>query len=513
MLAGLCAVLLLICGLTGCHVSESPAADSSVLTESADSETPSESDAPGSTTGTGSTASTTSPDSQSTPPYTSPSVTQPPSEPGNTEDIENNLLYQSSLQGKSGKADVTVTIDRSSTDFVSQLQLGITHTHYKWEEGTNIASIKSANALLSDVPLFANQHIMGWGALNPWPEKNGPKNYDSLDKRIALFEKLGQEPVITFCQAPGWMKGVGDWEMEKKVLDPYIPDFAALCADIAARYPHVQYFQVWNEFKGYYSGGGWDYVSYTKLYNAVYDAVKAVRPDAKIGGFYMVLEGDGASDILGLRGTHSDMPLQAAAKTALRYWLENKHGADFLCVDRGLKDYHNTAADKLTQEQVMKLVPVYKKVTEELVSMTDLPIFYSEYYGYYDLNKTAKMQEDFVSAQYASIYYNMVMGARERGVTALHWMEVNKPYEVFTSTQQAGGGEALKLYWVMKVLSEAFAPGTAIVKSTVSSSEVEVLASKDYTLLINVTNQSKTVQVNDKSITLKGFETAFFRTP
>ena len=62
---------------------------------------------------------------------------------------------------------------------------------------------------------------------------------------------------------------------------------------------------MWNELKGFYRSdlNRWDQEGYTALYNEVYRAVKAVGPDVKVGGPYVVLSSldDGrpdASDLL-----------------------------------------------------------------------------------------------------------------------------------------------------------------------------------------------------------------------
>ena len=46
----------------------------------------------------------------------------------------------------------------------------------------------------------ANQHIMGWGALNPAPMP-GERDWGSLDARMRFIAKAGVKPVITLCCA------------------------------------------------------------------------------------------------------------------------------------------------------------------------------------------------------------------------------------------------------------------------------------------------------------------------
>ncbi len=122
-------------------------------------------------------------------------------------------------------------------------------------------------------------------------------DWTTLDRRVALIERSGGTPVITLCCAPDWMKGgragETDWTRLEVAPDPaHFGDFAALAAAVARRYPTVEYFQVWNELKGFFdpATNRWDAGGYTELYNRVYDAGKRVRPDARVGGPYVVLE-------------------------------------------------------------------------------------------------------------------------------------------------------------------------------------------------------------------------------
>jgi len=115
--------------------------------------------------------------------------------------------------------NVTIEIDPSVPQCVSQFRAGVTHTHGFWEYG-NPETVERARGLLIDGAAFQNQHIMGWGAGNPEPQP-GVFYWNDLDHRVDLMRSIG--------------------------------DFAGLCAAVAGRYPDVEYFQVWNEMKGYWS--------------------------------------------------------------------------------------------------------------------------------------------------------------------------------------------------------------------------------------------------------------------
>ena len=210
----------------------------------------------------------------------------------------------------------TVTVNTAVPAGISQLRLGVTHTQVYWENG-NASAVNRARGLLQPAMSIQNQSIMGWGADLLQASQGAPYTFSSLDARVNLMQSMGTNLVLTLCTAPGWMKTSGqDWNMEDRVADNRVADFATLCQAIAQRYTNVHYFQVWNEMKGYWnssihnsdgSWGNWDYVKYTTLYNAVYTAIKSVRPDAEVGGCYVPVAGD-ASNTRGYSGTGTETP-------------------------------------------------------------------------------------------------------------------------------------------------------------------------------------------------------------
>ncbi|MFC7762176.1 hypothetical protein ACFQY4_32160 [Catellatospora bangladeshensis] len=174
--------------------------------------------------------------------------------------------------------------------------MGVTHAQYSIDGWSNAEARASAKAVLTATATYQNQHIMGWGALNPQP-RPGVYDWSSLDKRMALIRSTGGTPVITLCCAPDWMKGGQAGETDWKRLEAapdrrHYRDFAELAAAVARRYPDVTHYQVWNELKGFWDekSNRWDAAAYTDLYNAVYDALKAVDPAIAVGGPYVVLD-------------------------------------------------------------------------------------------------------------------------------------------------------------------------------------------------------------------------------
>ena len=411
-----------------------------------------------------------------------------------------------------GLAVEQVTVDLTKPLIISSFEIGITHTQGSngaWEYG-NSGSVASAKSLLVNGNVdFQNTHIMGWGCRNPEPS---PGSYDwtDLDHRINdLIVPMSAYsiPVITFCTAPGWMKTSGsDWNMDDRVADDHVADFADLCKKTAQRYPNVQHFQVWNEMKGYWNSSmnNWDYTRYTTLYNAVYDAVKSVRPDAKIGGPYIAIQGDGA-DTIGRYGTDTYAPIRPQDWAVINYWLANKHGADFFCFDYWLIDWHDKAS--YTQNEKMQLTHFFGSVVAQIRAVEpNLPLWISEFYGGMVGDPlSGDPLSVFTAANHASCYYHCLINDADLG---LIWNpeagEIANP--LFTDTKNSGGGLPTPHYNVVKAFNNYFYPGTQIYETTSSTANLEVLGSLDKTMLINKSSSPITATLDHNDISLAGYE-------
>ncbi|MBI4661878.1 MAG: hypothetical protein HY735_23910 [Verrucomicrobia bacterium] len=397
------------------------------------------------------------------------------------------LLYFSILAATGLRgADVTVTFDRHAPSGVSKLEIGITHTHGMWENG-HPEAVARVKRLLEDAKLRCqNQHLMGWGANNPQPAP-GVYNWASLDKRMDLIRSLTNSmPVLTFCSAPGWMKTSGkDWNMEDRVAEEHVEDFAALCRAAAARYADVAYFQVWNEFKGYRSRGGRDVERFTALYNAVYDAVKAARPDAKIGGPYLPMGG---------------RDLSIADREVIQYWLQHSRGADFFMFDGWLEGWPPGGKP---EQWMMGRTRFFGNLADQFQTMTNLPMWVSEFYGGRSENP------QFTAANHASCYYH----ALKSGTRLVLLWDGAGLGQLFSRTGTAEGGQPTPHYFVVKAFNRHFGPGTQLFKTVSSSDEVEVLAAREKILLINKRPDAVVLRLGGQELSLAGYEVRLLDTP
>jgi hypothetical protein len=265
-----------------------------------------------------------------------------------------------------------------------RLRIGVTHAQESLNPWNAPPAVAAGRGVLARSPgALQNQHLMGWGAVNPEPSP-GVYDWSSLDRRMALIRQTRGTPVITLCCSPDWMKGgrAGgtNWARLEVAPDPaHFDDFAALAAAVARRYPDVRHFLVWNEMKGFWSASRnrWDYEGYTDLYNRVYRALKAVNPRIQVGGPYVSMVswrqgvgGGRSSTVSGPWGTVDQRALDVVS-----YWLAHAAGADFVAVDGPASLRDGTFAVPPVQS-----VEKFAAVDRWLRSRTKLPIWWAEAY-------------------------------------------------------------------------------------------------------------------------------------
>lgn len=425
-------------------------------------------------------------------------------------------------------AGVHISVTQGSSYFVSKMAIGATHEQYDADIWNNPAAVASAKQLMQTSLDYQNQQIMGWGTGDPEPQP-GVYNWTTLDERVQLMRDTGANMVLTLCCAPGWMRPQGyqnDWTYIETAPDPsHLIDFTHLAQQVALRYPDVKYFQVWNELKGMWSTSPgatpgisklnrWDYVRYTTLYNAVYDAIKSVRPDAQIGGPYVVMDSDGNKSAMSTPGpSYSWGTLDQRPLDVISYWLQHKHGADFITVD-------GTSSNRdgvwLTNEfaTAQKFADVYNWIRKQPNGGATLPIWWAEWYAGYPANAPNNLN-----------YYNALMASGEiytlkSGASVLLiWQPQGDtsgfsfPEGIWNSTSVAGGGQATAYYATSKAFKDYFGPGTGLSNTSVSTSNVTVLASSTEMMLVNHLATQQSVTVNGNSFTLNPYQVLVTNTP
>jgi hypothetical protein len=394
----------------------------------------------------------------------------------------------------------------------STLSLGVTHTEFTADDPSPSGPVLAARKILSAAAQFQNQHIVGFGAGQTEPQP-GVYDWSRLDRRMALIRATGGVPVLTLCCTPDWMTGRGardpDHPMQVAPDPQHFGDYANLAAQVARRYPDVKFFQVWNEFKGFWSREqrGWDYVGYTNFYNQVYDAVKRVSPGAKIGGPYVVvglMEGregrrGSASPIRGPYGIVDERSLDI-----VQYWLAHKHGADFLTIDG--RSYKTRPGDPT---QAFDDTQYYADVDRWLRAHTDLPIWWAEWYSADDT-----MSDTLQNALEATTLMRMAPTVS----VALRWKPEGEASDgpsgdkesLWSDTRRPDGGKPFPFAATSTRFRECFPPGAPLFDVRANPPRVaEALASDRCVMIVNQRAAPVAVAVQGRLLTLQPYEVAF----
>lgn len=422
------------------------------------------------------------------------------------------LLFSSVL---SYSQTTKITIDLSTPIGSSFFEPGISLI----DKSLNPSTKKLIKSGLS----FVNTYIMGWGCDDPWPDSTSaePTNWSSLDDNMNIATQVGLVPVISLCEAPWWMKGIlksNEWGTgwaDTRICDNMMNKWLHLVQRIGERYMvapyNVRYFQVWNEFKGYYNAttNSWDYNNspgdtigsnhkhgYTYMYNKVYTVLKQVAKSKgispssiQIGGPYVVMDSEvnkatmsNPSSITGPWGTLDQRPLDA-----ISYWLKNKIGAEFIAVDGGNNNKNgSTLVDAFGMCE--KFAAVDNWIRQQSNGGATLPIFWSEWYaGYVSLPNTDSVNNAVGAYAVSKLILSDAAISFIWGGTQSHmaapplWESSNKE---------------LLWYYTYKTLGQNFGTGQTIYKSTSNTTNIAVLATKKQAMLINKTNTSQSFTVN-----------------
>ena len=395
----------------------------------------------------------------------------------------------------------------------SRLIPGVTLTQTAWRGATDTASANAARAELKMVAGYVNQFIMGWGAQNPEPSP-GHFDWDSLDARVSEMLKSDGIPVLTLCCAPDWMKGGQPGETDMKHIDEapdpaHFDDYVALVRQVALRYPSVKHYQIWSEYKGFWKSSRpahWDYENYTALYNKIYDTLKSISPEIKIGGPYAVMvhwQNKGEFFHSGIKGPYGFIdkrPLEA-----IEYWLANKHGADWISIDGGI-----TGKDGVPND-LFAAGAFFTDASNWVRSRTDLPLWWSEWYS----TPFAAPSEVDDAEQNALMSSALTLLAPVASV-ALGWGpegDVRRVPEnresLWSDTTKPNGGKPYPFYFSLTGFRRCFPAGTKLVRATASEPGIALLASTSCVMIVNQRNAEIQATVNGEPIVLARYETKF----
>ncbi len=369
---------------------------------------------------------------------------------------------------------------------------GITHTQYSADnEGEGVAG--GLARVLRQVPMLQNQHIMGFGADNPEPSP-GRYEWRTLDSRVTLMDRSAGLPVITLCCAPDWMKGgpagETDWNhLTDAPTREHFDDFAKLAAEVAKRYPHIRYYMVWNEFKGFYDVDTRrpDAEAYTELYNKVYSALKQVNPDIQVGGPYIPINSHKEGPDRRIRGPWG--VVDPRSLDAVEYWLENKKGADFIVVDgASVTEEHVQIPDEFGA--VGKFGAITRWLREK---SGNLPVWWAEWY--ITPEETQWEEPHRLAVQAVSMMEFATSGA----ATALYWSPQRKSGDCPGCLWRPGEPTSLPTYDLITNFVRWFPAGVELERVSSSNPAIRVLAQKNRMLMVNTTTEAVVADVDGKS--------------
>jgi hypothetical protein len=368
-------------------------------------------------------------------------------------------------------------------------------------------------------PHIANLQIYGWGSPNPLPAP-GEYNLGPLYKRLDIARSAGAQIMITFCCSPDWMSGgpIGGAYTRYWTRFPnreHWSSYAKLARKIAADNPDVKYFQVWNEFKGLWlsSSKQWDYVTYTDFYNLIYDAVKEVRPDALIGGPYVVVSAWRPSRVPVRSGVRAGaLEVNGRPLDAIRYWLKNKSGADFIALDAANKERGSKPSSSVGGVSAYDRCEIFPAAVkwmrgldeEDYPGARKLPIVWSEWYSYPDA------PQDAIATVSACLIKTIRSGASAVliwGPEGLGSGDQSFPLALWTGTTK-GGGKPSELLRVMREFAIRFHPGVGL-RAVVCDGPVTALASAQSLAIVNTAPGELMLLMDGRTVRLKRGEIRF----
>src|SRR5262249_9494984 len=143
--------------------------------------------------------------------------------------------------------------------------------------------------------------------------------------------------------------------------------------------------------------------------------------------------------------------------------------------------------------------PLFERVTAQLRTMSNLPIWWGEDYV------TTSDNWSFQAVAFASVLYHELHGG---ATISLRWQPQGiagdgangNDQNLFSDTREYGGGQPFANYNVYKAFHDNFPAGTQLFRTTSSSPDLEVLASATKVLVINKRNDTVVAVVNGQRV-------------
>ncbi len=436
---------------------------------------------------------------------------------------------------------------------ISNFRTGAVLTQWSLDPFGNATAIANGKTLLKNSTYAAQQPWVGFGVDVP---STGPNTYTwgGLDKRIGptgVTSSAGiPEVTLNINAVPGWMRNEPDFgtapDGSTYIGHPPLPqyydgiggdDIGDQVAAAVLHYPNVKYVTVWSEMRGLFlsSQNRWDYQRYTAIYNNIWDKVKAARPDIKIGGPYPSITSSSKS---GRNYNSTEITCGSTScpwgwidqrdLDVIKYWLPNKHGADFLIYDiRNHHDYDDRAqgvpelVDRFHQND--KFIDMFNWVrglnNTTYPGATTLPIWANEWYSRWNTpdptlaiadqtdqgtleQRSAVMADGLMKMVKSGIQRAFLWGPQGEANTP-GWMH---PLGLFTDTRVSGGGQATLFYPVQKMINDNFSEGTQLYSVSNTNNLVSTLASATKIMLVNTSDTAQTTTVQGMNVSLAAYE-------
>ncbi len=296
------------------------------------------------------------------------------------------------------------------------------------------------------------QHIIDFGApsnLCPTEGDISAPNNAALSPFIQDMVDAGAtQPMIILCRAPGWAKSSGVTSDDFAVIPSKEDSWATLCASVAdyfdgtGGHPYVQHFVVWNEMKGYYVppvgdpsraaweaiwgtsalSNEWDYIHYLSMYNKVYNAIKAVRSDALIGGPYVPMDSGSSAGVMSHPSslTFTGGVIDQRALDVFTYFKNNAVGYDFLTCDGGHENKFGTAQPENPNLMVSKFWKVWDWVRDNIHATA--PMYWIETYVHTSMDSPWNFSLSDCEDLYIEMCRQIKQNVSHPDVAMLTWM-------------------------------------------------------------------------------------------